>query len=64
MLFSAATKTDLVRVFSFPEWVLNPPLDISPAAVVVTPFYSSTMVMTVIVSKIPEFFLYFECHFS
>ena len=31
------------------------PCDISLAAVVVTPFYSPTMVMTVIVSKITQF---------
>lgn len=31
------------------------PHDISPATVVVTPFYSSTMVMTVIASEIKQF---------
>lgn len=41
--------------FSF-HWVgVESPCDISPATVVVTPFYSSPAVMTVIVSKITQF---------
>lgn len=55
--FAQVGKTDPFKVFFFFfYWVgVESPRDISPATVVVTPFYSSTMVMTVIVSKITQF---------
>lgn len=50
-------KADPFRAFFFffTEWVSNHPVTFLQRLWFVTPFYSSTMVMTVIVSKITQF---------